>query len=160
MYLSERYPKMVTLWPPQKNSSSRNQDWLRGEILFAMYWSKWESFYASSIQLLKFSTFTGIFENHLRFDVSPQPQFGVRFYTKNGHKRFFRTFCTKMTTKDFFNFFNLRWPLKTHYIYRLFFKKFIDFLLFFFIFSSQKCYWFLLIFFLSIFVFENIASQP
>jgi hypothetical protein len=30
--------------------------------------------YDSNIQLLKFSTFTGIFESHLRLDLWPQPQ--------------------------------------------------------------------------------------
>jgi hypothetical protein len=61
-----------------------------------MYWSKWESFYASSIQLLEFSTFTGIFDNHLRFDVKPQlrpqPQSGVRPKRKIKEKIFPKMF--------------------------------------------------------------------
>ena len=85
------------------------------------------------------------------------------FTPKMATKLFFRTFCTKMTTKDFFNFFNLRWPLKTHCIFNIFidffFKKFIDFLLLFFNFLSQKRYWFFLIFLYAFLFSKKIASQ-
>ena len=64
-------PKMVTPCFRKKFVISESR-LIEGEILFTMYWSKWESFYASSIQLHKLSTFPGIFENHLRFDVRPQ----------------------------------------------------------------------------------------
>ena len=69
-----------------------------------MYWSKWESFYASSIQLLKFFTFTGIFENHLRFDVRPQPQQPQNRSRNSGHGLFVEIIPLEKAERDYIFF--------------------------------------------------------
>ncbi len=75
--MSKRYltgPKWSTLFSPEKKLVISESRLIEGRNIIYNVLEQMESVYASNIQLLKFSTFTEIFENHLRLDLQPQPQ--------------------------------------------------------------------------------------